>query len=286
MSQVDIAIIGCGPSGLSAAINVRARNRTVLLVGPKLCSTSLHKAHQINNYLGLPGLSGDELRQQFLKHVREMGVEITQVNIAGIYPMGDTFQIQVKNDFVEAKAVIVTTGVFSSKQLPGEDNFVGKGVSYCGTCDAMFYEGKTLAVISEEPEHEDEVRFLAEMAQRVYFIPRYEQVGELPANVEIIRDQVKSFKGSDRLECVELATRGDLVVDGVFLLKEQLPMSQLVAGLELDDKHIKVDTQMTTNIPGVYAAGDVAGKPYQVAKAVGQGQLAALSAVSYVDQKK
>ena len=286
MSQVDIAIIGCGPAGLSAAINVRARNRTLLLVGPKLCSTSLHKAHQINNYLGLPGLSGDELRQQFLKHVREMGVEITQLNIAGIYQMGDTFQLQVKDDVMEAKAVIVTTGVFSAKQLPGEDDFVGKGVSYCGTCDAMFYEGKTVAVISEEAEHEAEVRFLAEMAEKVYFIPRYEQVGELPANVEIIRDQAKSFKGRDRLECVELAARGDLVVDGTFLLKEQLPMSQLVAGLELEDKHIKVDTQMATNIPGIFAAGDVAGKPYQVAKAVGQGQLAALSAVSYVDQKK
>lgn len=286
MSQVDIAIIGCGPAGLSAAINVRARNRTLLLVGPKLCSTSLHKAHQINNYLGLPGLSGDELRQQFLKHVREMSVEITQLNIAGIYQMGDTFQLQVKDDVVKAKAVIVTTGVFSAKQLPGEDDFVGKGVSYCGTCDAMFYEGKTVAVISEEPEHEAEVRFLAEMAEKVYFIPRYEQVGELPANVEIIRDQAKSFKGRDRLECVELAARGDLVVDGTFLLKEQLPMSQLVAGLELEDKHIKVDTQMATNIPGIFAAGDVAGKPYQVAKAVGQGQLAALSAVSYVDQKK
>jgi thioredoxin reductase (NADPH) len=285
LEKADIAIIGCGPAGLSAAVNVRVRNRSLILVGPKLCSTSLHKAHQINNYLGMPGFSGEELRKKFLAHVREMGADVTQLNVSGIFPVGDAFELQIKDEFMEAKAVILTTGVYAARHLPGEQDFIGKGVSYCGTCDAMFYQGKTIAVICEESEHEDEARFLAEVAEKIYLVPTYEQIGAFPDNVEIVRDKVISFKGKDRLESAVLAEKGELQVDGVFLLKEQMPMSQLVSGLVLEDKHIKVNTHMATNIPGVFAAGDVAGKPYQVAKAVGQGQQAALSAVSYIDAK-
>ncbi|MDW7650344.1 MAG: NAD(P)/FAD-dependent oxidoreductase [Bacillota bacterium] len=283
---MDVAIIGCGPAGLSAAVNVRVRNRSLLLVGPKLCSTSLHKAHKINNYLGMPGLSGEELRQKFLAHVREMGTEVKQLNVSGIFPVGDSFQVQIKDDFVEAKTVILTTGVYAARNLPGEEDLVGKGVSYCGTCDAMFYQEKNIAVISDGKEHEDEVAFLAEVAEKVHFVPAYDNIGNLPENVKIIRDKVKAFEGNERLDHVVLEENGELKVDGAFLLKEQMPMSQLVAGLELADKHIKVSTDMHTNIPGVFAAGDVTGKPYQVAKAVGQGQQAALSAVSYLDAKK
>jgi thioredoxin reductase (NADPH) len=286
VNSVDIAIIGCGPAGLSAAVNVRARNKSLILVGPKLCSTSLHKAHKINNYLGMPGLSGEEMRQSFLTHVRNMGVEVTQVSISGIYPVGESFQLQIRDEFVDAQAVIITTGVLAGKRLPGEDALVGKGVSYCGTCDAMFYQGRTIAVVCEEAKHEEEARFLAEVAEKVYFLPQYDGIGEMPTNVEVIRDNVARFSGTDRLEAVVLADGRELSVDGTFLLKEQMPMSQLLAGLELANKHIKVNDEMATNIPGVFAAGDVAGRPYQVAKAVGQGQLAALSAVSYMDQKK
>ena len=97
MEMADIAIIGCGPAGLSAAVNVRVRNRSLILVGPKLCSTSLHKAHQINNYLGMPGFSGEELRKKFLAHVREMGADVTQLNVSGIFPVGDAFELQIKD---------------------------------------------------------------------------------------------------------------------------------------------------------------------------------------------
>ncbi|MCR3921217.1 MAG: NAD(P)/FAD-dependent oxidoreductase [Firmicutes bacterium] len=286
MKQVDVAIIGCGPAGLSAAINVKARNRALLLIGPKLCSPSLHKAHKINNYLGLDNYSGEAMRQQFLKHVRDDGIEITQVSVAGIYPMGDIFQLQIRDSFVEAKAVIITTGVSGGKQLPGEDEFIGKGVSYCGTCDAMFYQDKIIAVSSDGTEYEDEVEFLAEVVEKIYYLPNYEVTATLPANVEIIKSKIQKFTGSARLEVVELENGQELQVDGAFLLKEQLPLAQLITGLELADKHIKVDENMSTNIAGVFAAGDVAGRPHQVAKAVGQGQVAALSAASYIDAHK
>ncbi|NLZ93883.1 MAG: NAD(P)/FAD-dependent oxidoreductase [Firmicutes bacterium] len=282
MQQFDVAIIGCGPAGLSAAINVKAQNRTVLLVGPKICSLSLHKAHQVNNYLGFYGLSGEELRQQFLKHIEAAGIEITNITVSGIYPMGKVFQLQIRDDFVEAKAIILTTGVTASKVLPGEDSFLGKGVSYCAACDAMFYRDKTIVVSSDSAEHEDEVRLLTEVAAKVYYLPQYEVKMNLPDNVEVLDSKIKKLKGSDRLEVVELQNGQELTVDGVFLLKEQLPPTQIVPGLQLEDKHIKVDEKMATNIPGVFAAGDVTGRPYQVAKAVGQGQIAAFSAVAWV----
>jgi thioredoxin reductase (NADPH) len=194
--KVDVAIVGCGPAGLSAAVNVRVRNRSLLLVGPKLCSTSLHKAHRINNYLGFHGVTGEDLRQKFLAHVREMGISVTQANISGIYPVGDSFHLQVHDDFVEASAVILTTGVFAARHLPGEQELVGKGVSYCGTCDAMFYQGKTVAVVAERAEHEEEALFLAEVAARVYYLPQYENVGAGVAGaMDVIGEKVTGFAG-------------------------------------------------------------------------------------------
>ncbi|MGI6658868.1 MAG: NAD(P)/FAD-dependent oxidoreductase [Dethiobacteraceae bacterium] len=286
MQKVDVAIIGCGPAGLSAAINVQARNRTLLLVGPRICSQSLHKAHQVNNYLGFYNLSGEELLQQFLKHAQSAGIEVKHHSITAVYPLGDSFQLQLRDEVVEAKTVIIATGVAAGKRLPGEDNYLGRGVSYCATCDAMFFRDKTVAVSSDSAEHEDEVKLLTEIAAKVYFLPQYESTLQLPANVELLAGQkIRQLTGSAMLEELELTDGSKLKVDGVFLLKEQYPLTQIIPGLELEDKHIKVDLQMATNIPGVFACGDVVGRPYQVAKAVGQGQVAALSAVAYLDSK-
>lgn len=286
MKQVDVAIIGCGPAGLSAAINVQARNRSLLLLGPRICSQALHKAHQVNNYLGLYDLSGEELLQSFLKHAKSAGIEVSHHSITAIYPLGDSFQLQLRDGFVEAKTVIITTGVAAGKRLPGEDNYLGKGVSYCATCDAMFFRDKTIAISSDSAEHEDEVKLLTEVAAKVYFLPQYEVTMKLPANVEVLPGQkIRQLTGSTNLEQMELMDGSKIKVEGVFILKEQYPLTQLIPGLALEDKHIKVDLRMATNVPGVFAGGDVVGRPYQVAKAVGQGQVAALSAVAYLDAK-
>ncbi|HZK24286.1 MAG TPA: NAD(P)/FAD-dependent oxidoreductase [Oscillospiraceae bacterium] len=286
MEKVDVAIIGCGPAGLSAAINVQARNRTLLLVGPRICSQALHKAHQVNNYLGLYNISGEAMLQSFLKHAKAAGIEVSHHSISAVYPLGDSFQLQLRDDVVEAKTVVITTGVSAGKRLPGEDNYLGRGISYCATCDAMFFRDKTIAVSSDSAEHEDEVKLLTEVAAKVYFLPQYEVSMSLPANVELLAGQkIRQFTGSASLEEMELKDGRKIKVEGVFMLKEQYPLTQLIPGLALEDKHIKVDLQMATNIPGVFAGGDVVGRPYQVAKAVGQGQIAALSAVAYLDHK-
>ncbi len=286
MERVDVAIIGCGPAGLSAAINAKWRGKEVVLFGTKLCSPALHKAHQIDNYLGFPAMAGEDLRQRFLEHAESMGIKPELQTVSAAYPMSGYFELQLRNDNLQVTTLVLATGVAVARPLPGEEKYIGRGISYCATCDGNFYRGKVVAVISEDAHGEEEALFLASLAEKVYYLPLYAPVGRLPENVEIVDDKPAEFSGGDRLEKLELKSGKSLDIDGCFVLKEQLPLTQLVPGLELADRHIKVDRRMATNIPGLFAAGDVAGRPYQLAKAVAEGQLAALSAVSYIDSQK
>jgi thioredoxin reductase (NADPH) len=287
VESIDLAIIGCGPAGLSAAINAKIRNKEVLLLGSKLCSPALHRAHQIDNYLGFYDIPGDELRRQFLKHAAQMGVNPDSRGVTAIYPMGDYFEIQFKDSSIQSKTLILTTGVAIAKPLPGEDTYLGKGISYCATCDGNFFRAKRVALVSDEAQGEEEANFLAELAQEVFYVAAYTPNPEaLDPKITIIQDKAASFSGDLRLREVRLKSGVSLLVDGCFIHKEQLPLTRLVPGLELEDKHIKVDRNMATSIPGLFAAGDVTGRPYQLAKAVGEGQIAALSAVRYLDPKR
>lgn len=284
--MLDIAVIGCGPSGLSAAINARSRGKEVRVFGAKLCSPALHKAHRIDNYLGFPGIRGEELRQRFLDHARAQGIVPSTEAITAVYPMGDYFELQLRQETVQARTLIITTGVGIARPLPGEVEFIGRGVSYCATCDGNFYKGKRVAVVADSPEGEEEVNLLAQLADRVWYLPLYQGEYRVADSVEILEDKPAELAGSTRLERLVLKSGRELAVDGCFFHKEQLPATQIVPGLALEDKHIKVDRDMATNIPGLFAAGDVTGRPYQLAKAVGEGQVAALSAARYLDARR
>lgn len=284
--MLDMAIIGCGPAGLSAAINARARGKELKVFGAKLCSPALHKAHRIDNYLGFPEIKGEELRQLFLTHAKSMDIVPSAESITAIYPMGDYFELQLRQENLQARTLIITTGVSVARPLPGEEAFVGKGVSYCATCDGNFYKGKKVVVIADNPEGEEEVNFLAELAAKTWYIPLYQGSYNLRDNVEILEDRPAEVVGDQRLEKLVLKSGKELVVDGCFFHKEQLPAARIVPGLELENNHIKVNRDMSTNIPGLFAAGDVTGRPYQLAKAVGEGQIAALSAAKYLDSRE
>lgn len=283
MTLLEMAIIGCGPAGLSAAINGRARAKELKVFGVKLCSPALHKAHQIDNYLGIPSVKGEEMRQLFLGHARSMDIVPETDTITAIYPMGDYFELQLRTENIRTKTLIITTGVSVAKPLPGEEDLVGKGVSYCATCDGNFYKGKNVAVVADNPDGEEEVNFLADLAAQVWYLPLYKGPHNLKGNVQVLEDKPTGVAGSLRLEKLLLQSGRELAVDGCFFHKEQLPAARIVPGLELEDNHIKVNRDMATNIPGLFAAGDVTGRPYQLAKAVGEGQVAALSAVKYLD---
>lgn len=286
--RFEIAIIGSGPAGLSAAINAKIRNKKFIIFGSKELSPKLMKAHAVNNYPGFYGKSGKELAEAFGQHLDSMEITITEQKVTNIYPMGDYYSILTKDGMFEAEAVIITTGVNFGKPIKGEKEFLGKGVSYCATCDAMFYRGKTAAVIGYSPKDEEEAEFLAQVAEKVYYIPMYKEDVHLNEVVEVIRDTVAEIAGDDANQKVAklVLGNGELELDGVFILRESVEADQLLPGLEMDGNHVSADRQMRTNLAGCFVAGDITGKPYQYVKAAGEGNVAALSAVSYLDEKK
>ena len=136
-ARYDAAIIGTGPAGLSAAVTLKIRNKSFILFGSSSLSEKVEKAHEINNYLGLPAVTGAELAKRFDEHLKQMQIEINEDRITGVYAMGDYYSLQSKsNQSYEADTVILATGVNFGKPYEGEEKFLGRGVSYCATCDA------------------------------------------------------------------------------------------------------------------------------------------------------
>ena len=279
--MLDIAIIGAGPAGLSAAINAKQRNKTVKIFGKDPNTSYLYKAEQVDNYLGMYDVTGPEMVGQFVKHALEMGVEIVDGRVLEIFSMGDYYALNVDNQFIEAKAIIIANGLGKSKTMPGEKQFLGKGVSYCATCDGMLYRGKQVVLIGETEEAEEDANYLQEICEKTYYVPLYKDVKHVKEGVEIIHSKPKQILGEQVVTGLTLEDQ-DLEVAGVFIAKETTPTTQLLGGLELDKNSIKVTRYMETNFPGIYAAGDCTGRPYQVSKAVGEGVVAALQAVSYL----
>ncbi|ACO86494.1 NAD(P)/FAD-dependent oxidoreductase [Clostridium botulinum] len=282
--RYDIAIIGSGPAGLEAAINAKVRNKDIIIFGNKELSSKLVKAPKINNYLGFYDISGNELKDKFIDHIDKMGIEITFERINNVYAMGEYFALMVNEKMYEAKTVILATGVEYGKALKGEEEFLGKGVGYCATCDAPLYKNKTVAIIGYNKEAEEEANFVSELASKLYYIPMYRSDYELSEKVEVINDKPIEIVGKQHVEKLILKD-SEIEADGIFVLKDSISPSQLVPGLEMEDEHIKVDRKMKTNISGCFAAGDCTGKPYQYIKSAGEGQIAALSAVSYLDKQ-
>ena len=283
MERYDIAIIGTGPAGLSAALTAKIRDKKILLLGSADLSEKVEKAHTVQNYLGLPAVSGADMQQAFLQHIGQMDITITEKKVNTIYPMGDFFGIQMGMEMAQADVVILATGVTADKPYPGENELLGKGVSYCATCDAPLYRGRTVAVIGFGPKEEEEAAFLAEVAEKVYYFPMYK--GDTHADVTVIREKPEAILGEEKVQSVRTASQ-EYPVDGVFVLRESILPEHLLKGLQLEGNRVVVNLNMETNIPGCFACGDLAGKPYQYIKAAGQGNVAALSAVEYLARKK
>jgi thioredoxin reductase (NADPH) len=280
--RYDIAIVGSGPAGLSAAINARIRNKNIILFGSADFSNKLIKAPKVNNYLGFYDITGTELKAQFEKHMNVMDIGVTTERINNIYAMGDYFALMVNEKMYEAKSVIIATGMEYTKPLKGEEEFLGRGVGYCATCDAPLYKGKVVTIIGYNKDAEEEANYVSELTGKLYYVPMYNGNYNLRNNIETIKDRPLEIQGEDRVSKVILRN-GELTTDGVFVLKDSVAPNQLVPGLAMENEHIKVDLNMKTNIQGCFAAGDCTGKPYQYMRAAGQGQVAALSAVSYLD---
>ena len=283
--RYDIAIVGSGPAGVSAALNAKIRNKSFVIFGSNELSNKLVKAHEINNYLGFYGKSGKEIQEAFSNHLKSMDIQITEEKINNIYAMGDYFALMVNDKIYEATSVILATGIQYGKLFPGEEKLLGKGVGYCATCDAPLYKNRVVTIIAYSKKEEEEANFIATLASKVYYVPMYKEAVEVDSSIEIVKDTPVEIIGEDKVEKLILKTR-EITTDGLFILRDSISPGQLVPGLKIVDNHVEVDRQMQTNLKGCFAAGDIVGRPYQYIKSAGEGNVAALSAVSYVDSKK
>lgn len=282
-AMFDVAIIGSGPAGISSAINCKIRNKSIVLFGQNELSHKVEISEKINNYPGLPNISGKELNAKMREHLDSMGIEITEERITGIYNMKGKFTLLANRKMFEARSVILCLGAETIKPLPNERELLGRGVSYCATCDGMLYKDKKIAVFCDNADGEEEVEYLSDLASEVYYSHKFTSKID-KANVTHLKSRITAVIGDSKVSGIELADGTNLDVDGVFFIKQAVSADVLLNKLEVQNGSIVVDKNMKTSIDGCFAAGDCTGTPYQIAKAVGEGNIAAHSAVKYLSE--
>jgi len=292
--MLDCIIVGSGLAGISAALTLQANGKTFEIFGSSELSSKIYRAEKIHNYPGLSDISGRAFCDALKEQLNKAEIAVNTQKVGGVYALKDKFSILTQSgETYESKTVILAQGVESIKPVDGELEFLGRGVSYCATCDGFLYKGKRIAVVCTSKELEHEILHLAGFAEKVYLIPMYKGVEITAPNVEKILQMPIKIEGGKKVERlvfskppIASAQTKELSVDGVFMLKESTSPAALVAGLATENGHIVVDRDMQTNLKGCYAAGDCTGRPYQYAKAVGEGNIAAFSVTAFCAEKK
>ena len=277
----DAAIIGAGPAGLSAALTLSLHEKSLIWFGAGGRSEKVQRSEKIANYPGTGLVSGEELNRRFEEHAAALGLAVQDTLVTSVIAMGESFTLLAGNDVYEARTLLLAGGAVTAKGIPGEQELLGRGVSYCATCDGFLYKGKTLAVICSDRRYEHEAVYLSELAERVYLSTPYKAPGVDRPNVTVLDSPIVRVEGEGgRVSAVALRDGQSLPVNALFCLRSSVAPATLLPGLTMDGPHIVVDRSMATGIPGCFAAGDCTGRPYQIAKAVGEGNVAAHSMVA------
>ncbi|HBG81621.1 TPA: hypothetical protein DDW69_02145 [candidate division CPR2 bacterium] len=297
--MLDLAIIGTGPAGLSAAIYA-ARYLINFKIYGQIPGGQINEAHLVDNYPGIPGVTGEELVTRFNEHLKHLEVKTENILIKGIKKENGIFNIildssDLEKASVEAKNILLTIGTERIKlAIPGEAEFMGKGVSYCATCDAFFYRHKSVAVVGGSDSALTSALYLADVAKEVYLIYRGKDLKAMPVWIEkakanskikiVLERNITKVSGTNFVEEIELDKEFDgeknLKVDGVFVEIGTTPNVALIKSLEIktDDRgFIETDTAQKTNVPGVWAAGDIttgSNKFRQIVTAASEGAVA------------
>lgn len=295
----DIAIIGGGPAGLTAAIYAVRANKKVLVLEAVACGGQIINTTKISNYPAAPGITGLEFGQTLQKQAEDLGVEIEFEEVEKIIDNKDYKLIKTEDDQYRAKCVILACGTEPRKLgLDNEDKFIGFGVSYCATCDGGFYKNRTVAVSGGGNTALEEAIYLSGLAEKVFLIHRrdefrgsadlVEKVKNTP-NIELILNaNIVALNGSKKLESITLSHEGkteELSIDGLFISIGRIPKAKnIIDGIKLDtESYIKADEDCKTNIDGVFVAGDVRSKDVrQLVTATADGAVAATVALQYL----
>ena len=283
-TNLDIAIVGGGPAGLSAAINGIYRKKTVRLFSSE--KNYLERAELVNNYLGMEEISGRDMMQQFRQQARNMGVAAEAGRVTSIMPMDQGFMIAFNSDIVQAKTVIIASGAAHQKAISGEAAFLGRGLSYCATCDGVLYKQRRVVVCGDADDLPEEANFLQELGVYVTVILPRQRPEALREDIAFLQDRVVAVDGKMQVTRVELQSGKSLDIHGVFLLHNSLAPAALLRDVAMKDGFVQVSRQMETNIAGLFACGDCTGIPLQIAKAVGEGLIAGQQAAKYIDSQR
>lgn len=294
----DVVIIGAGPAGIQAAIHASRKKTSVLVLG-RIENSALYGAH-IENYAFVAGVTlGGDLLSTGLLQAQSFGAQWSPEDVLKLNQEDDLFHLDLESGkTITARSLIFAMGVSKKKLgVPGEKDLAGRGVSYCVDCDANFYRGATVAVTGDRSAAVDGALTLLDYAAKVYLIAEELHVSnELlerleASNVKWIKSSVEQIEGDRVVTSIRLVDGTVMESEGVFIelgSKGALELATQI-GVQLDPesfKYIQVNRKQETNIPGIYAAGDIDGPPYQMAKAVGEGCVAGMEAATYARKQK
>lgn len=296
----DLIIIGSGCAGLGAAVYARRFEMNTLVIGD-LEGGTITQTHLVENYPGYKSLSGFELAEHLLDHAKSFGAELKTATIEKAEKIEAGFRVTAGKETFESKALIIATGTEHRKlDVPGETEFTNKGVSYCATCDAPLFKGKTVAIVGGSDSAVKESLITAEHAKKVYIIYRKDKFRAEPINIRrmeakdniepIFNANIETIYGEKLLKGVKLDTGKDLPLDGLFIEIGRLPRSELAKQLEIklaENGEITTDKLSQTNVPGIFAAGDVTNTEWkQAITGVAEGAHAANQAFEYISKRQ
>lgn len=288
--DADVVIIGSGPAGVQAAIHASRRKVSVIVAGKAAASAAA--GTEMDNYFGTGRVSGDALIAEGMRQAESTGAVFLGQNVISASRDGDSFRLGLEDGTeVNARSVIIATGISRKKLgIPGEKELFGKGVSYCAVCDCNFYRGRRAVIVGNESEAAASAEMMTGYASETSWVAWDVQANPAlvakaeAAGVRMYGSKPKAILGEGKVESLELEDGTLIPTDGVFIELGARSSADLAMDLdvmpEMDDT-IKVDCDCATGVPGVYACGDVTGRPWQVAKAVGQGCVAGTNAAAY-----
>ncbi len=294
----DLIVLGGGPTAIGCAIYAARFALNVLIVG-KTFGGLIATTHIVENYPGIASTSGQGLMDMFKEHMNSLSIPYISDEIRSIEKADDHFILHSFFQKFKAYTVCIATGSERKKLgIPGEDEFAGRGVSYCATCDGPFYKDKVVIVIGGSDSAAKEALFLSQNVKKVYIIYRGEEIRAEPINkkrvyenekIEIIyKTNIVEIKGDTSVKSVIFDNGKEFDIDGVFIEVGSIPNSDLAKRISVktnEKDEIIINRKSETNIPGIFAAGDVADAPFkQAITGVAEGVIAAFSAFDYVKE--
>ena len=289
--ETDVLVIGSGPAGIQAAIHASRRKVSVVVAGRP--SASAAAGTEMDNYFGTGLVSGDRLIEEGVRQAESTGAVFSGQNVISSSRDGEAFRFVLEDGTeVVSKAVVIATGISRKKLgIPGEKELFGKGVSYCAVCDCNFYKGRRAVIVGNESEAATSAEMMTGYASETSWVAWDVQASPVlvekaeAAGVRLYGSKPRAIIGETKVEALELEDGTTIPTDGVFIELGARSAADIAMDLdvmpEMDDT-IKVGTDCATEVPGIYACGDVTGKPWQVAKAVGQGCVAGTNAAAFV----